>query len=193
MYKQKGCSPVFGVIPKWGFPKIRGTFLGVPIIRIIIFWGLYWGPCILGNYQMSSMLFGDTMASCTAVRSVTAKPITFWTHLSATDIKTHVSPPKSTKRQFVCQHKFFWSLQRAIGQQFEASDSSNLPHLPGTGWSEDIQACSFCATLLNFVQVPDKIHRSCQMAQLLPKPVLLEKLNSCQKILTDLSSIIVRL
>ena len=25
-------------------PCIRGTILGVPIIRIIIFWGLYWGP-----------------------------------------------------------------------------------------------------------------------------------------------------
>ena len=29
---------------KWGFPKIRGTFLGVPIIRTIVFWGLYLGP-----------------------------------------------------------------------------------------------------------------------------------------------------
>ena len=36
----------------WGCPKIRGTFLGVPIIRIIVFWGLYWGPLILGNYQL---------------------------------------------------------------------------------------------------------------------------------------------
>ena len=28
-----------------GFPKIRGTFLGVPIIRIITdYWGLYWVP-----------------------------------------------------------------------------------------------------------------------------------------------------
>ena len=36
----------------WGFPKIRGPFLGVPIIRPIIFWGLYWGPPILGNYHI---------------------------------------------------------------------------------------------------------------------------------------------
>ena len=28
----------------WGFPKSRGTILGVPIIRIIVFWGLYWVP-----------------------------------------------------------------------------------------------------------------------------------------------------
>ena len=27
-----------------GFPKIKGTILGVLIIRVIIFWGLYWGP-----------------------------------------------------------------------------------------------------------------------------------------------------
>ena len=26
----------------WGFPKIRGTFLGVPITRIVVFGGLYW-------------------------------------------------------------------------------------------------------------------------------------------------------
>ena len=25
----------------WGFPKIRDTLLGVPIIRTIVFWGLY--------------------------------------------------------------------------------------------------------------------------------------------------------
>ena len=37
----------------WGFPKIGGTFLGVPAIRTIVFWGLYWGPLILGNYHMS--------------------------------------------------------------------------------------------------------------------------------------------
>ena len=30
----------------WGFSKIRGTFLGVPIIRTMVFWGLYWGPPI---------------------------------------------------------------------------------------------------------------------------------------------------
>ena len=34
-----------------GFPKIRGTLLGVPRIRIIAFWDLYWGPLTLGNYH----------------------------------------------------------------------------------------------------------------------------------------------
>ena len=33
---------VGNMIPIWGFPKIRGTILGVLIIRTIIFWGLYW-------------------------------------------------------------------------------------------------------------------------------------------------------
>ena len=35
----------------WGFAKLRGTVFGIPIIRIIVDWGLYWGPPILGNYN----------------------------------------------------------------------------------------------------------------------------------------------
>ena len=35
-----------------GFPKLGVPFLGVPIIRTIAFWGLYWGPLISGNYQI---------------------------------------------------------------------------------------------------------------------------------------------
>ena len=47
----------------WGFPKIRGTILGVPIIRTIIFWGLYWGPIILGNYHFAILRPGRSGAS----------------------------------------------------------------------------------------------------------------------------------
>ena len=39
---------------KRGFPKIRGTIFAVTIIRTIVFWGLYWGPLKLGNYQNAS-------------------------------------------------------------------------------------------------------------------------------------------
>ena len=39
----------------WGFPKIKGTILGIPIIRTIVFRGLYWGPPILGNYHIISL------------------------------------------------------------------------------------------------------------------------------------------
>ena len=41
--------------PIGGFPKIRGTILRVPIRRTIVFWGLYWGPPILGNYHRSNL------------------------------------------------------------------------------------------------------------------------------------------
>ena len=37
----------------WGFPKIMGTLLGLPIKRTIVFGCLYWGSPILGNYHMS--------------------------------------------------------------------------------------------------------------------------------------------
>ena len=33
-----------------GFPKIRNTIMGPPILRIIIHWNLYRGPPIDGNY-----------------------------------------------------------------------------------------------------------------------------------------------
>ena len=36
------------------FPKLGVPILGVPIIRTIVFWSLYWGPRILGNYQIST-------------------------------------------------------------------------------------------------------------------------------------------
>ena len=29
-----------------------GTILGVTVIRTIVFWGLYWGPLILGDYHL---------------------------------------------------------------------------------------------------------------------------------------------
>ena len=40
----------------WEFPKIRGTILEVPSIRVIVFWGLYWGPLILGNYRLGKCI-----------------------------------------------------------------------------------------------------------------------------------------
>ena len=39
-----------------GSPRIRGTMLGAPILRITVFSGLYWGPVILGNYYMINLI-----------------------------------------------------------------------------------------------------------------------------------------
>ena len=38
--------------PIWGFPISRGTLLGVPIIRILVVWSIFWVPPILGNYHI---------------------------------------------------------------------------------------------------------------------------------------------
>ena len=40
---------------KWKFPTIRGTFFGVLIIRITIYWGLNGCLPIYGDYQMKFM------------------------------------------------------------------------------------------------------------------------------------------
>ena len=39
----------------WGSPKLGVPFLEVPIIRTIVFWGLYWDPSFLGNYHIGIM------------------------------------------------------------------------------------------------------------------------------------------
>ena len=40
-----------------GFPTLGGTSLRVPIIiRIIVYWGLHWGPPVLGNYHLDFLL-----------------------------------------------------------------------------------------------------------------------------------------
>ena len=127
------------------------------------------------------------------VRSVTAKPISFWMQLDAEDIKLMVSSPKSTKRQFLCLQKYFLSVSCSIGRHLEASDQHFLPHLPDVQWSDDIPICSSCSVMLNFVQSPDKIHRPCNQASLHPKNLLLDQLQACRKILDDLADIIARL
>ena len=40
-------------ITMWGFPKIGGTILGVPIKSTIVFWDLHWGPPISRNYPVA--------------------------------------------------------------------------------------------------------------------------------------------
>ena len=45
------------------FPEIKGTFLGVPIIRTTIFWGLYWGTLILGNYRLEQGKIGTPFST----------------------------------------------------------------------------------------------------------------------------------
>ena len=36
----------------WCFLQLGIPFWGVPIIRMIVYWGLYWGPLTLGNYHI---------------------------------------------------------------------------------------------------------------------------------------------
>ena len=39
--------------PYGGFPKLGVLFFGgVPILRMIVCWGRYWGPLNLGNYHI---------------------------------------------------------------------------------------------------------------------------------------------
>ena len=54
----RGRSPYEENLSIWGVPKIRGTFLGVPIIRTVVFGGLYWGPL----FWQSTIFWGEAHA-----------------------------------------------------------------------------------------------------------------------------------
>ena len=41
-----------------GVSQNEGYHFGVQIIRTIMFWGLYWGPLILGNYHIEWQVNG---------------------------------------------------------------------------------------------------------------------------------------
>ena len=138
------------------FPDIENSSLGADFLSPL--WvGRRRQKSKLSRWERSAL----KLSNCKTVRSVTAKPISFWIQLTAEDIKKSVSPPKSTKRQFLWLHKYFLSVLRSIGRHLEASDHNSLPHLPEVQWSEDIPICSSCSGMLNFVQSPDKIHRPC--------------------------------
>ena len=40
--------------PYGSFLKLGVPFVGVPTIRTIVYWGLYWGTLILGDYHILS-------------------------------------------------------------------------------------------------------------------------------------------
>ena len=56
----------------WGVPQTRGTVLEVPIIRTIVFWGLYWGFRIWGNYHLAAA----TSTAATAAAAAKAAAMT---------------------------------------------------------------------------------------------------------------------
>ena len=51
-----GLQPEKAPAQNGGFPKIRHTFLGVPVIRTVAFLGLHWGPPMLGNCQIACLV-----------------------------------------------------------------------------------------------------------------------------------------
>ena len=66
---------------KWEFPKIRGPIFK-PITRIVVVWGLYGGPIILGNYQMirrgSSKLPGSKRRLSCGLRTAKRSSYVSW-------------------------------------------------------------------------------------------------------------------
>ena len=62
----------------WGFHRIGGTFLVIPIIRTIVFWGLHWGSLILGNYYIGDCS-GCTYNATQVLARPQTRPLAAWT------------------------------------------------------------------------------------------------------------------
>ena len=81
----------------WVFPKINGTSLGVPIIRTIVYWGLYWATLIWGSYHMSGLYHVANLATLCVI-TIAAPPavMAFTTPLECESqcntIPTHIEP-----------------------------------------------------------------------------------------------------
>ena len=78
-----------GVVVTCGFPISRGTILGVPITRAIVYWGPYWGPPLLGNYHLlpsqsyaNASLVGGKEACIQRLRLVEGNGVSFAGSLS---------------------------------------------------------------------------------------------------------------
>ena len=52
-------------VEEMGVSQNYGCHFGIPIIRTIVFWDLYWGTLILGNYQIDRQVevFGGDLIS----------------------------------------------------------------------------------------------------------------------------------
>ena len=89
--RAKCCPGIYEVF------QVGDTFLGVPIIKIIIHWGLYCGPPIYGNYHiaadeyMSEVLQNRVFVETTAIPGACrgSERILFTTILSVDSAKSH--------------------------------------------------------------------------------------------------------
>ena len=91
-----------------GFPKLGLFFWGVPIIRTLVFWGLYWGPLLLGNYQIRLTIFrGPYNSDCGLLGGLDWGPPYLWTlpYLNGDIQTTSVGASKSSGLRGVSQRQ----------------------------------------------------------------------------------------
>ena len=58
----------------WGLPKIRVPFVGVPIIRTIVYWGLHWGPPYFGKLPYLPIVIFELQYSRRRILSCMVRP-----------------------------------------------------------------------------------------------------------------------
>ena len=105
--------------------RIKGTILGVPIMRIIIFGGLYWVPTIWGNYQMLlSALHAKSSSRCLRDRNRNGS--------RKENITCNIHSTCRNNSNDNCNNSGKQTCDRKIKRQ---SESSDLPSFDGVHWA----------------------------------------------------------
>ena len=107
----------------WEFPQIRGTISADPIIRTKVFWGLYVGPPILGNYHFEPkksdfcLWLSEPTPRCNLAPSSTpclALPHETWGVLSESQVRWQVCG-------YIGIIRGFWHLYGGFSYGFQVS------------------------------------------------------------------------
>ena len=64
--------------------------MGVPIIRTIVFWGLYWGPPILGSYHVAVVATVQaTVEAAVMVMAMEIVIVVYWVAVKGLKLRYH--------------------------------------------------------------------------------------------------------
>ena len=96
----------------------------------------------LVRWEISALQITDQKT----VRSVTAKPLSFWLGLDVMDIRAHIIPIQICQKTILMPAGNFLSVKRVIGRHLEASCLAGFPHLPQVVWCDDIPICLSCSS-----------------------------------------------
>ena len=95
-----------------GVSQNYGYHFGVPAVRTVVFWGLYWDPPILGNYHIMRIL-APCMGTPISAKTLNPKP----SRLSESSTPSESATASSSRMIWLCHMSH--SLNSSMGGYIE--------------------------------------------------------------------------